>query len=189
MTNEETYLQNERLVYFVISKYYPDFLGDEDLVQECKIGLWRAVSSYDETKSTFSTFASKCILNSIRMYFRRSKNEVKTVSLDQPASSSDDVDVTLQDVIEDSSSEEPLCSIVYKDLIEKIRNRLIEADSAMLVPVFDLWLEGCTCTQIGERLGISMQRANQLQTKIRRELHKHKNNDILLVAKEILQNG
>lgn len=185
---EELYTQNETLVYFTISKYYPGYLGDEDLVQECKIGLWRAVTSYDETKSKFSTFACKCILNSIRMYFRGSKNKVETVSLDQPASSSDDVDVTLQDLVVDDSSEYRIDSVVHKHLIAEIRDRLSTADSAMLVPVFDLWLQGCTCTQIGERLGVSSQRANQLQTKIRRELHKTKNKDILLKAKEILQN-
>lgn len=185
---EELYIQNENLVYFIISKYYPDYLGDEDLAQECKIGLWRAVTSYDETKSTFSTFASKCIINAILQYFRKNKNKIKTVSLDQPASNSDDVDVTLQDLVVDDSSEYRIDSVVHKHLIAEIRDRLSAADSAMLVPVFDLWLAGCTCTQIGDRMGISKQRASQLQTKIRRELHKTKNKDILLKAKEILQN-
>ena len=105
MKEEELYIQNENLVYFIISKYYPDYLGDEDLAQECKIGLWRAVTSYDETKSTFSTFASKCIVNTILHYFRNNKNKIKTVSLDQPAFNSDDTDLTLQDLIMDDSSE------------------------------------------------------------------------------------
>lgn len=188
MKEEELYIQNENLVYFIISKYYPDYLGDEDLAQECKIGLWRAATSYDETKSTFSTFASKCIINAILQYFRNNKNKIKTVSLDQLAFNSDDTDLTLQDLILDDSSEYRIHSVVYKHLIEEIRDRLSTADSKLLLPVFDLWLAGCTCTQIGDRMGISKQRANQLQTKIRRELHKTKNKDILLKAKEILQN-
>lgn len=188
MKEEELYIQNENLVYFIISRYYPDYLGDEDLAQECKIGLWRAVTSYDETKSKFSTFASKCIVNAILQYFRNNKNKIKTVSLDQPASNSDDTDLTLQDLIMDDSSEYRIDSVVYKHLIAEIRDRLSTSDSALLVPVFDMWLEGCTCAQIGDRLRISKQRANQLQTKIRRELNKTKNKDILLKAKEILQN-
>lgn len=39
MTPEELYSQNDRLVWWAMKKYYPDFMDDEDLIQEGRIGL------------------------------------------------------------------------------------------------------------------------------------------------------
>lgn len=67
MTPEELYSRNEPLVRWTIKKYYPDFMDDEDLMQEGRIGLWRACLAYDEKKGLkFSPVAVSYIRNALR---------------------------------------------------------------------------------------------------------------------------
>lgn len=67
MTPEELYSRNEPLVRWTIKKYYPDFIDDEDLTQEGRIGLWRACLAYDEKKGLkFSPVAVSYIRNALR---------------------------------------------------------------------------------------------------------------------------
>ena len=85
-TNEERdalITDNMKLVYYLISRYYPKYIKNEDVIQEGLLGLVQAAATWDETGSKFSTYASTCILNQIRYYFRREKNQLDTVSLDE----------------------------------------------------------------------------------------------------------
>ena len=67
MTPEELYFQNEPLVRWTIKKYYPDFIDDEDLTQDGRIGLWRACLAYDEKRGLkFSSAAVPYIRNALR---------------------------------------------------------------------------------------------------------------------------
>ena len=62
---------NINLVYFLINKYYPSFRGNEDVEQEGMIGLCKAAKTFDDSKGTqFSTYATMCVLNQIREFFR-----------------------------------------------------------------------------------------------------------------------
>lgn len=72
MTPEELYFQNEPLVRWTIKKYYPDFIDDEDLTQEGRIGLWRACLAYDEKKGLkFSPVAVSYIRNALRRGYEK----------------------------------------------------------------------------------------------------------------------
>lgn len=72
MTALERYYENEKLVYHVVNHIFPTFVGNEDLIQEGCLGLWKACNTYDESKDTqFSTYACQVIANEIRMYLRR----------------------------------------------------------------------------------------------------------------------
>lgn len=72
-----------KLVYFLISRYYPTFISDEDLQQIGMLGLCKAANTWNEEKSTFSTYASKCILNEINLEFRKRKKQSGVLSLDK----------------------------------------------------------------------------------------------------------
>lgn len=72
MTALERYYENEKLVYHVVNRIFPTFVGNEDLIQEGCLGLWKACNTYDESKDTqFSTYACQVIATEIRMYLRR----------------------------------------------------------------------------------------------------------------------
>ena len=82
MNKQQLIEENMNLVYFLINKYYPTFIKDEDLIQTGMIGLCRAAETWDESKSEFSTFASKCVLNEICNEFGRRCRHKETLSLD-----------------------------------------------------------------------------------------------------------
>ena len=90
---------NMKLVYYIINKYYPSFLHDEDVVQEGMVGLCKAASAWDESKSKFSTFASMCILNEIRYYFRGNMKHQGILSLDNRSGSSDGESISFIDMM------------------------------------------------------------------------------------------
>ena len=59
---------NLRLVAHIIKKYYALPGDQEDLVSIGTIGLMKAVDTFDSTRrARFSTYASRCIENEIRM--------------------------------------------------------------------------------------------------------------------------
>ncbi len=62
---------NLRLVAHIAKKYYAADSA-EDLVSTGTIGLIKAVNTYDPARGIkFSTYASRCIENEMRMQFRR----------------------------------------------------------------------------------------------------------------------
>lgn len=105
MTPEDLYLANEKLVYHVIKRYFTDKLHDEDIEQVGRLGLWKACQTYDSDLSSFSTYASNCIRNTILMELRKStvaKRNSKgyvIVSLDQEVKAPGVETMTIADVI------------------------------------------------------------------------------------------
>lgn len=81
--------ENMNLVYFIIHKYYPTFINDEDIVQSGMLGLCKAVNTFDESKSTFSTYASTCIRNEIAKEFTARKKHKGVLSLEYETQTND----------------------------------------------------------------------------------------------------
>lgn len=70
------------LVYYIISKDYPTFIGDEDLIQSGMLGLVKAANTWDEAKAKFSTYAYRCVSNEINQEFIRRKAHSNNISLE-----------------------------------------------------------------------------------------------------------
>lgn len=94
----ELFCNSQGLVHSALSKYFPQYAFDEDMLQEARIGLWNACNGFNEDKGKFSTWAYTCILNEVRMRLR--KKRVQTVSLQTPVPSTDG-DLTYEDTLED----------------------------------------------------------------------------------------
>ena len=90
MTSEEVGREierHQRLVYYVIYRYFPYLRDDEDAAQIGMIALWKAVVSYEGGKSQFATYAIQCIKNALRREIRSRAQLWKlgeAVSLDEP---------------------------------------------------------------------------------------------------------
>ena len=101
---------NLRLVAHIVKKYYALPGDQEDLVSIGTIGLMKAVDTFDATrKARFSTYASRCIENEIRMQFRRERKSGQTVSLQEALETDGDSALTLADVIQDGFCMEDSC--------------------------------------------------------------------------------
>ena len=125
-TARETLIRhNLRLVVHVAKKYYAQPSDQEDLISIGTIGLMKAVDTFDSTrKARFSTYASRCIENELRMYFRRERKSGTTVSLQETLEAGkDDTALTLSDVLQDGFCMEDSCE--QQDEAQRLR-QLIE---------------------------------------------------------------
>ena len=118
-------LHNLRLVVHVAKKYYAQPSDQEDLISIGTIGLMKAVDTFDSTrKARFSTYASRCIENELRMHFRRERKSGTTVSLQETLEAGkEDSALTLSDVLQDGFCMEDACE--RQDEARRLR-RLIE---------------------------------------------------------------
>lgn len=96
---------NLRLVAHVTKKYYASPCDQEDLISIGTIGLIKAINSFDDSRhARFSTYASKCIENEVRMQFRKGRKEPATISLqDSIETSKGDSALTVSDLLKDDS--------------------------------------------------------------------------------------
>ena len=103
---EKIIRHNLRLVAHIVKKYYTFPSDQDDLISIGTIGLIKAVRTFDgKRQARFSTYASKCIENEIRMHFRKDKKNGSTVSLQETLETAkDESALTLSDVLQD-----PLC--------------------------------------------------------------------------------
>ena len=108
---EKIIRHNLRLVAHIAKKYYALPGDQDDLISIGTIGLIKAVNTFDSTrKARFSTYASRCIENEIRMQFRRDKKAGTTVSLqDSLDTGKDDSALTLSDLLQDTACMEESC--------------------------------------------------------------------------------
>ena len=122
---EKLIRHNLRLVAHVAKKYYAQPGDQEDLISIGTIGLMKAVETFDSTrKARFSTYASRCIENELRMYFRRERKNGGTVSLQETLEAGkDDTALTLSDVLQDGFCMEDRCE--QQDEAQRLR-QLIE---------------------------------------------------------------
>ena len=146
MNRQQLIEDNMNLVYFLIHRYYPTYITDEDIVQWGMVGLCKAADSWDESKSTFSTFASKAILNEIGMEFKRRKKQIKALSLDYPMG---EEEVTFGDLL---VGESDVQYIDIDDFYDQLTPREREC--------FDLLKLGMKPVEIGRTLGLSRQNVN-----------------------------
>ena len=125
-TARETLIRhNLRLVVHVAKKYYAQPSDQEDLISIGTIGLMKAVDTFDSTrKARFSTYASRCIENELRMHFRKERKSGTAVSLQETLEAGkDDTALTLSDVLQDGFCMEDSCE--QQDEAQRLR-QLIE---------------------------------------------------------------
>lgn len=107
---EKLIRHNLRLVAHIVKKYYALPGDQDDLVSIGTIGLMKAVDTFDSARRTrFSTYASRCIENELRMQFRREHKTGGIVSLQETLESDEASSLTLADVLQDSFCMEEAC--------------------------------------------------------------------------------
>ena len=120
---EKLIRHNLRLVAHIVKKYYALPGDQDDLISIGTIGLMKAVDTFDsDRRARFSTYASRCIENEIRMQFRRNRKTGGTVSLQEALESDGDSALTLADVLQDSFCMEDTCET--QDDIRRMRQLL-----------------------------------------------------------------
>lgn len=109
---EKLIRHNLRLVAHIVKKYYTLPGDQDDLISIGTIGLMKAVDTFDSTRrARFSTYASRCIENEIRMQFRRDRKTSGTLSLQEALEADGESSLTLSDVLQDNFCMEEACEL------------------------------------------------------------------------------
>lgn len=126
--------ENINLVHNTIKKNYPHVKLDsyeyEDMFSDGLYGMYKAAINFKIDRGcTFSTFASKCILNQIKMSYRYSKKHKNLISLytfvqNLNGKNSDKDEIFLLDCIEDTS--DTYFPIKQKIFVTALKNSLLE---------------------------------------------------------------
>ena len=156
MTKQQLIEDNMGLVYHLVSKEYPTYLQDEDIIQWGMLGLCKAAEKWDESKSKFSTFAIICIRSEIQMEFRRRLKHKGIFSLDYEYDGEDGVITTLGDCV---IGEE---DVPYFDIGIDL-TRLKEKERK----IAELLLTGKSQRDISKQLGVSTATVCRTVRKIR----------------------
>ena len=108
---EKLIIHNLRLVAYIVKKNYSDDREQEDLISIGAIGLIRACETFDYEKGiNFSTYATRCIDNQIKMHFRKNKKIQNEVYLNDPIDTDKDGNsITFEDIFKDPHN---VCDIV-----------------------------------------------------------------------------
>ena len=168
-------VHNLRLVAYIVNKNYPDAGDPDDLVSIGTIGLIRAVETFDFRKGNqFSTYASKCIDNQIKMHFRKIKRRLTEVNINDPLESDGEGNtLTLADIIGSGVNveNEVELKIYSEQLYRFIREELTDREREIICKRYGVAnLDGTVCRplpqrEIAKELGISRSYVSRIEKK------------------------
>lgn len=144
---EQKIIDNMGLVHYVLHKYFPLYIDNQDNIQNGYVGLIKALDSFDEsTGNTFSTYASRCIFNEIAMDLRRRNKYAKDISLHAVLAEGDTRDdpLTIEDVL---SYEDDYTPLYIQEFVQCLDEREIT--------VLRYLMAGKNQTYISNRLGMT----------------------------------
>ena len=156
MTKQQLIEDNINLVYALISREYPTYLHDDDIIQCGMLGLCQAADKWDENKAKFSDFAWYCIRHEIIREFKRRSKYSGTLSLDYEISNEDGVKTPLGDFIVGDED------VPYVDLSVDL-SRLNEKE----LQIYNMLIGGVEPLEIARRLNITHQYVTWTKRKLR----------------------
>jgi len=145
-------LDNINLAYDVAWKYYNKFqhkIPIDELQSICLLGLTKAGKTYNSQLTfTFSTYAYKCMINEILLYYRQNKKYFMDISLYTDVNEDIQIiDMISDDLIIEEEIEQNLNLKKLKEYINCLDNRL--------QIIMNKKLQGLTMQQIADELSIS----------------------------------
>lgn len=161
--------ENTPLVYYIIRKYFPTFIHDDDIIQSGLIGLWKSLINFDSTKNIkFATFATKVIMNDINMEIRKRRKSRLDISMHTSVSgTSDDNDLEIYDSMSDNLS--GVHDYSTYELEQCLRSdKFTEKERTVLVYKY----RGYTQKKIGDKMGISQSQISRIEKNIRTKFKK-----------------
>ena len=173
---------NLRLVAYIVKKHYSESKEQDDLVSIGTIGLIRAVETFNPDKQiTFSTYATKCVDNQIKMYFRKIKHQQTEVYLDAPIDEDKEGNqLTIADIFKDVAcvADEVDLRIDLQKLYRYINESLDEREKLILCKRYGLNSTGgpqsraLTQREVAQTLNISRSYVSRIEKKALQKLAK-----------------
>lgn len=171
------------VVYMKANKFFMIGAEKEDMIQEGMIGLYKAVKSYNlEKQNSFKTFANMCIERQLITAVKNSNRQKhiplnSSVSLNASAYEEDDNSVSVMEVLETKTVEDPSDIIANKEYYKYIETKINENLSDFEKQVLEQYKKGQTYVDIATKLNskvksvdTAIQRIRKKATKIKSEL-------------------
>ena len=156
---------NEKLVMYTISRFFPTYLYDDDIRQLGYIGLWKACEKYDASLNTkFGSYAVKAIRGEIIKYLRSLQMQMRcpkapNISLSEPMY---DGDESLEDHISAGALNWIDAEGFYNALTDRqkliVQRRIIDKASYQ---------------EIGDEIGVSRERIRQEVVRIKQKFDEY----------------
>ncbi|MEE3480955.1 MAG: sigma-70 family RNA polymerase sigma factor [Lachnospiraceae bacterium] len=155
------------LISGIAGKYsLPDGEAD-DLLQEGRIGLFKAVEKYDGTRDTkFSTYAYMCIQNEIRHAVQRS-NAMYNLLLTRADSLTNAQGENIE--IEDPVEHNPEHIVVSDEHARETYAAIKKSLSAFEQEVLDMYMDGAKYTEIAQTMDLDPKVIDNALQRIRRK--------------------
>ena len=178
---------NLRLVAYIVNKNYPEAVRGcqqdaDDLISIGTIGLIRAAETFDYTKGRrFSTYASRCIDNQIKMHFRKIKRQQSEVYINEPLETdSEGNTLTIADILSSGVNieEETELRINSQKLYKFIEEELDDREKEIICKRYGIRdgrgyvSEAMTQREIAKQLKISRSYISRIEKKALEKLRK-----------------
>lgn len=166
----------ERYKYLAKSKakiYYIAGADREDVVQEGMIGLFKAIKTYDKTKSKFVTYAGICvngqIINAIKKA-NRLKNKAlnESISLDDQNATQKNKEAIASTLISEDTPEK---QVLIKELMEYANSEKNNLFSDFEKKVWKEIQHGKSNGEIAKELNKSVKSIDNASQRIKKKLH------------------
>lgn len=148
--------------------------GDEaDIMQECRIGLWKAVQDFQtDGGMSFKNFAvniccKRHIITSVS-HANRKKFIIHNSADSLDASSNEDDDYNLSDFIPDTS-ENALDTITSSEVFDESKEMLFEKLTKLEKSILNLYLKFSSYKEIASKLGIKSKTVDNALMRIRKK--------------------
>lgn len=160
------------LVRAKAASFHSFALEADDLWQEGLLGLFSAASTYDpKGGASFQTYAGVCISNRIIAAYRSSSSQKNTIL--NNSLSLQDIEFSDRDRLVCSAGIDPETQVIAQEGVRAVNNHLKASLSAMEKDVLHLYLNGCTYSEIAEKLSISTKAADNAIQRVRSKLKTH----------------
>lgn len=169
-TQNQNFEQAKKLVPYVYSRLLKktsvSVREQEDVMQEGYLGLWHACQNFDPDKGfAFSTYATNCILNTMRKFVKKAFKHEESYSLDYTVDTGDD-EVVLQDIIgeKDYSYE--------TDFIKSTLNKVLEKSTENAKGAFVLSMKGVGQEDIAKQYNCSQPYVSKMLNRVKANIQK-----------------
>lgn len=167
------------LIEIRVSNYFINGAEKDDLMQEGRIGLFKAIMNYNAEKdASFNTFANLCIerqlINAVKNSNRQKHmplNNYVSLNGSDDDSSSENIDTVLNNSVED-----PLDTITKEEYMNEINDTLDKNLSDFEKNVLDLLLKGYKYEEIAQKLDSNSKAIDNAIQRIRKKTIKNLDN-------------
>ena len=168
------------LVNSKVGKYFIIGAEKEDIIQEGMIGLYKAIKCFNEEKqNSFKTFANLCVerqlITAIKSSNRQKHMPLNSyLSLNISAYDNDDENGTeLIETFKVDTVEDPLDTIMKKELFDEIQTKMHQSLSKFEEQVLERFIQGESYDVIAKRLDTPVKSVDNAIQRIRKKAIKN----------------